>query len=166
MAMSVFGLWASSTVLVIFYALKDSLPLCPNASYWTPFGYIHLDCGAVLSSKYSTFYGVPLEVFALFYFAVNIGLVYVIGFGPERAYRICLNILFGWRFIGIIIVPYLVFIEFFVLHAICLYCSIMHIAIVTDFIIISYLLFFKEDSLEEQGAAGEVLPTQPSTGPA
>jgi hypothetical protein len=41
------------------------------------------------------------------------------------------------------IVPYLVFIELFILHALCIYCTMMHVAIVADFIIISYLLFYK-----------------------
>ncbi len=41
-------------------------------------------------------------------------------------------------------VPYLLVIELGVLGAICLYCTMMHIAIVTDFVIITYLLFYKK----------------------
>jgi uncharacterized membrane protein len=58
--------------------------------------------------------------------------------------------LFGWRFIGIVIVPYLVFVELFLVKAICIYCTVMHVAIIADFIIISYLLFYKR--ISESGA--------------
>jgi uncharacterized membrane protein len=158
-AMSVFGLWASSTVLVIFYTLNESLPLCPTGSYPVDFFGLHyvfnLDCGAVLSSPYSVVFGVPLELLALFYFAVNLGLVYLIAFGSESTYSRAMRVLFGWRFIGIIIVPYLVFIELFKLHAICIYCTVMHVAIVTDFIVISYLLFFRRGGKEAEMPASD-----------
>jgi uncharacterized membrane protein len=142
-AMSAVGLWASSMVLVIFYTLHQQLPICPSGTF---FG-IHFDCGAVLSSPYSTVFGVPLELFALFYFMVNLGMVYLIAFGSERASRISIQALFGWRFIGVAIVPYLVFVELFLVKAICVYCTIMHVAIIADFVVISYLLFFGKHAL-------------------
>lgn len=155
MAMSAFGLWASGTVLAIFYTLNEQLPLCPTGTFYG----LHLDCGAVLSSAYSTVFGVPLELLAMGYFIVNLGLVYVVAFGSERASEATLELLFGWRFIGVILVPYLVFVEFFVVRAICIYCTMMHIAIVADFIVISYLLFFRNDAMIPSGPeVGETKP--------
>ncbi|HEV2225223.1 MAG TPA: vitamin K epoxide reductase family protein [Nitrososphaerales archaeon] len=142
-AMSVFGLWASTSVLVIFYTLNQQLPICPSGTF---FG-IHFDCSAVLTSPYSVAFGIPLEILALAYFAVNLGMVYLIAFGSERASRITLQALFGWRFIGVAIVPYLVFVELFLIRAICVYCTIMHVAILVDFVVISYILFFGRHSL-------------------
>lgn len=142
-AMSVFGLWASTSVLVTFYTLNQQLPICPSGTF---FG-IHFDCSAVLTSPYSVAFGVPLEILALAYFAVNLGMVYLIALGPERASRVTLQALFGWRFIGVAIVPYLVFVELFLIRAICVYCTIMHVAILVDFVVISYLLFFGRHSL-------------------
>lgn len=142
-AMSLFGLWASTSVLVIFYTLNEQLPICPSGTF---FG-IHFDCSAVLTSPYSAVFGVPLEILALAYFAVNLGMVYLIAFGSERASRVTLQALFGWRFIGVAIVPYLVFVELFLIRAICVYCTIMHVAILVDFVVISYLLFFGRHSL-------------------
>jgi uncharacterized membrane protein len=139
MAMSVFGLGASSEVLITYYFLKQSLPYCTAGS----FSGIRLDCNVVLGSRYSQVFGVPLELFAVAYFVVNLLLVYVIAFGKESLFRRAVGILFVWRFIGLMIVPYLVFIELFVLNAICVYCTIMHLAIVTDFVVISYLLFYR-----------------------
>lgn len=143
MVMSLFGLWASAMVLIIYYYLKASLPFCQAGQA----GGIVFNCDIVLGSRYSQIFGVPLELFALIYFIVNLVLVYLIAFGSDSVFRKSLTILFGWRFIGLIIVPYLVSIELFILQAICLYCTIMHVAIILDFIIISYFLFYKKNSL-------------------
>jgi uncharacterized membrane protein len=139
-AMSVFGLWASSMVVIVYYTLKQELPFCP---YQGGPG-IALNCYAVLSSRYSQVFGIPLELLAVGYFMVNLILVYFIAFGSDRLFKTSLKTLFGWRFIGIAIVPYLIFVELFLVRAICVYCTMMHVAIVADFIIISYLLFFKK----------------------
>ena len=141
MVMSAFGLWASSMVLIVYYTLKETLPFCPLGPLGSPG--ITLDCYAVLSSHYSQVFGIPLELLAVWYFIVNLLLVYFIAFGSDSLSGLSLKTLFGWRFIGIVIVPYLVFVELFLVKAICIYCTIMHVAIVADFIIISYLLFYK-----------------------
>jgi uncharacterized membrane protein len=139
MAMSVFGLWASSEVMVVYYTLKQGLPFCPLSNGLE----IAINCYAVLSSRYSEIFGVPLELLAVGYFIINFVLVYFIAFGSDALFKVSLKTLFGWRFIGIVIVPYLVFVELVLVKAICVYCTMMHIAIVADFIIISYLLFYK-----------------------
>jgi uncharacterized membrane protein len=155
--MSAFGLWASGTVLVIFYTLNQQLPLCPTGTF---FG-LHLDCGAVLSSGYSRIFGVPLELLAMAYFMVNLGMVYLIAFGSERVSDLMLEVLFGWRFVGLIIVPYLVFVEVGILHAICVYCTMMHVAIVLDFVVVSYLLFFGKHALLSEADGEAAGPAQP-----
>ena len=140
-AMSVIGLIAAGTVLVTYYELKTSPPFCTAGSV----GGIALDCNAVLGSRFSQFFGIPLEFFAAGYFVVNVALVFLIAFGSEGVFGGALNILFGWRFLGLIFVPYLVGIELFVLKAICVYCTMMHIAIVADFAVITYFLFYRKD---------------------
>lgn len=157
MAMSVFGLWASSMVLFIYYLLKQTLPFCGTGAQ--SFGGISLNCDVVLGSSYSQVFGVPLELFAVVYFVVNLLLVYLIAFASDSVFRRSLNTLFVWRFIGLIIVPYLVFVEVFILHALCVYCTIMHVAIVVDFIIISYFLFYSKNSLMD--LADQTLDTGP-----
>ncbi len=148
MTMSVFGLWASSMVVVVYFYLKQALPFCPTGS-GTWFG-ISVNCDTVLGSRYSQIYGIPLEFFAVVYFIINLLLVYLIAFGSDSVFKRSLSILFGWRFIGLIIVPYLVSVELFILKAICVYCTIMHVSIVVDFIIISYFLYYKKNSLFNQ----------------
>ncbi|MDG6947731.1 MAG: vitamin K epoxide reductase family protein [Nitrososphaerota archaeon] len=149
-AMSVFGLWASGTVLVIFYSLHQQLPLCPTASFYG----LHFDCGAVLSSQYSRVFGVPLELLVMAYFLANLGLVYLFAFGSPRVSSLALEVLFGLRFIGVIIVPYLLFVELYIIRAICVYCTMMHVAIILDFAVVSYLLFFG-DASAGVGVSGE-----------
>lgn len=144
-AMSLFGLWASSEVLIVYYTLKQSLPFCPLQQGPG----IALNCYAVLSSRYSQIFGIPLELLAVGYFIVNLLLVYLIAFGTDRLFKASLKTLFGWRFLGIIIVPYLVFVELVLIRAICIYCTVMHVAIIADFVIISYLLFYKKINLTE-----------------
>ncbi len=159
LAMSAIGIWASATVLVIFYTLNQQLPFCPTGTY-NLFGYhIRLDCGAVLSSPYSQVFGVPLEILALVYFLVNVAMVFVIAFGSDRVARTTLNVLFAWRFLGVALVPYLVFVELFLLDALCVYCTIMHAAILIDFAVISYLLFFGKNSLFPEEEEPEPEPT-------
>ena len=141
-AMSVFGLIAASTVLVTYYELKTAPPFCTAGSV----GGIALNCNAVLGSRFSVFFGIPLEFFAAGYFVVNVVLVFMIAFGSERIFSGSLNILFGWRFLGLIFVPYLVSVEVFIIRAICVYCTIMHVAIVADFVVITYFLFYNKSS--------------------
>lgn len=138
--MSLFGLWASSEVLIVYYTLNEALPFCPLSRGPG----IALNCYAVLSSRYSEVFGIPLELLAVGYFIMNLLLVYFIAFGSDRLSKASLKTLFGWRFIGIIIVPYLVFVELYLVRAICIYCTVMHVAIIADFIIISYLLFYQK----------------------
>jgi uncharacterized membrane protein len=145
-AMSIVGLFAASETLFIYYIFKQTLPYCNAGSV----GGISLDCNAVLGSRYSQIFGVPLELFAVAYFVINLLLVYLVTFGSSRIFSRALTILFGWRFVGLMIVPYLVFIEFIVLKAVCIYCTIMHAAIIADFIVISYFLFFRKNSLWEE----------------
>ena len=83
MAMSVFGLWASSMVVVVYYTLKQDLPFCPLEGGPG----IALNCYAVLSSRYSQIFGVPLELLAVGYFIVNLILVYFIAFGSDGLFK-------------------------------------------------------------------------------
>jgi uncharacterized membrane protein len=132
-------------VVIVYYTLQQTLPFCPLQRGPG----IALNCYAVLSSSYSEFFGVPLELLAVGYFFLNLLLVYFIAFGNDCLSRTSLKVLFGWRFIGIAIVPYLVFVELILVRAICIYCTVMHVAIIADFIVISYLLFYKKLSFTE-----------------
>jgi uncharacterized membrane protein len=150
--MSVIGLLAASEVIITYNIMKGTPPFCKAGSI----GGISLDCEAVLGSKYSEIFGVPLELFAVVYFVINLFLVYLVSFGSDSIFGRALGILFAWRFVGLMIVPYLVFIELFVLKAVCIYCTTMHAAIIADFIVISYFLFFGKNALWAKMDAAEL----------
>jgi uncharacterized membrane protein len=154
--MSLFGLGAALEVFITYAYLKQALPFCSQGGFF--------DCARVLSSTYSQFFGIPLELFAAAYFIINLALVYLIAFGSDRVFERAIDAIFVWRFLGLMIVPYLIFIEVFVIHALCLYCTMMHVAIVADFIIISYLLFYKGGIGAQVGL--ESIPTGGAASPA
>jgi uncharacterized membrane protein len=160
--MSIIGLFAASETLFTYYLFKQALPFCTSGSI----GGISLDCNVVLGSKYSQIFGIPLELFAVAYFVINLILVYLVTFGNPRVFSRALTVLFGWRFVGLMIVPYLVFIEFIVLKAVCIYCTIMHAAIIADFIVITYFLFLRKNSLWDLEDNSEAGPDDsPATAP-
>jgi uncharacterized membrane protein len=144
--MSIIGLISAITVLYEFQILNTLPPFCTlneNAN----FAGAQINCAIVLRSSYSNFvigpFKFPLELLAAIWFIINICMVCVISFGSVVNVKKVLKLLFGWRFFGILIVPYLIYLEFFVVHSICIYCTIMHAAIIIDFIIVSYFLFSK-----------------------
>lgn len=132
LAFSVTGLIASLLTIIFFIELKLAPPFCIEGNL----GDIQVNCIKVLSSSYSTIFGVPLEVLAAGWFTITIILVFLF----YEGYKV-LKILFFWRFIGIPLVPYLMYIEFSILHALCIYCTIMHAMIIVDFTVVSLLLF-------------------------
>lgn len=143
-AMSVFGLWSSSMVLFLFYTLHNPLPFCVLGNATQTSG-VAINCYKVLQSSYDSVFGVNLDMLAAVYFIINLGLIYIVSFAKsEKLYRNAFKALFGWRFFGLLLVPYLVYLELFVVKAICIYCTVMHTAIIVDFVIITYFLFYRK----------------------
>ncbi len=140
--MSLLGLAASGIVFYLYDTLHQQLPACyPNQSFLG----ISLNCAAVLSSSYNSIYGLNLDLLAAAYFIVSLALVCFVAFGSDWLYTKAFRALFAWRFLGLIIVPYLMVVEFIILKTICIYCTIMHVAILVDFGIITYFFFYKKN---------------------
>jgi len=157
--MSLVGIAASSFVFYIYDTLGQALPYC--VAPYKIWG-ITIDCNTVLGSRYNTVFGVNLDLLAIGYFFVNLLLVFAIAFGSPSLFGRAFKVLFVWRFLGLIIVPYLMTIEFVILKAICIYCTIMHFSILIDFAIVTYFLFYKDithtgqahDEMDGVGAEG------------
>ncbi|EQD44338.1 Vitamin K epoxide reductase [mine drainage metagenome] len=111
---------------------------------------ITLNCAKVLSSPYSSAFGVSLEALAAVWFIINLILIILVVSARTSVARRSIDVLFAWRFLGLAIVPYLIYLELFVVRAICLYCTIMHGAIIIDFAIITYLVFSKRSSIRNK----------------
>jgi uncharacterized membrane protein len=161
--MSLVGIAASSYVFYIFELLHKQPLWCSSSEKILGAA---VNCAAVLSSSYNNVYGVNLDLLAILYFFVNLALVFAIAFGGESLFRKAFRVLFVWRFLGIIIVPYLIPIEFVVLRAICIYCTIMHFAILIDFAIVTYFLFWKDITHAREAENGPEAPSlsNPSVG--
>jgi uncharacterized membrane protein len=76
-------------------------------------------CETVTTSKYSEIYSIPVSLFgALYYLAMLVLVVAYWDMGPG----VLLQILFGISAAGFLASLGLVYLQLFVLHAICLYC--------------------------------------------
>lgn len=84
-----------------------------------------VDCVKVTSSAWSTFMGVPVAPLGLVFFVVTIGLclpsVWRRGPGWFDAARL------AWLSIGLGMALYLVWAELYKIHAICLWCTAVHV---------------------------------------
>ena len=138
LAFSAAGLASSLLVLYEYYTLHRPPPLCEIPRDQGP---IQLNCELVLSSPYSRVGPFSLDALAAAWFIVNISLALIVVYAPLGVARASARALFGWRFVGLAIVPYLVYVELFVIRAICIYCTIMHAMIIADFIVVSVMLF-------------------------
>jgi uncharacterized membrane protein len=145
LVMSAVGLAASSMVLYFYYLLNQAPPYCTTLE--TFFG-IKINCNDVLRSPYNNVFGLNLDALAVAYFVVNIALIFMVSFGSESLYGRAFKVLFAWRFVGLAMVPYLMTVEFVILKTICVYCTAMHVAILVDFAIISYFVFYKKNLRE------------------
>ena len=145
--MSLIGL-ASSIVVIIELYIVHSLP--PYCKISASIGGSVLNCAKVLLSPYANIGPVSLDFLAAAWFIVNIIFVLSIALSSKRTAKTVLDVMFIWRFFGILVVGYLLFLEFIVLHAICIYCTAMHICIIIDFAIVSYVLFSKSSKIRKE----------------
>ncbi|MGC8567681.1 MAG: vitamin K epoxide reductase family protein [Candidatus Micrarchaeia archaeon] len=145
--MSIIGLISSFTVIYEFYIYHNAPPFCIEQGM--KIAGVPVNCEKVLLAPNGQFIGVPFDFLAALWFIINISLVILVVFAKEKVAKFSFRSLFLWRFLGILLVPYLLYLEFFVVKAICIYCTIMHGAIVVDFIIISVMMFSKKSDIHQ-----------------
>ena len=90
-----------------------------------------IDCGQVLTSKYSVFFGIPLALVGAIHYLAESFCAFKSAFSRSNTYRLTL---IGLSCVGFLVSLYLLYIMIFVIGAICLYCLISAL--------ISILLFF------------------------
>lgn len=118
LALSVIGLLIAAYLTIYHYV---GVPLyCPNSGA--------IDCQLVLSSSYSVLLGIPMAVYGLAFFLVEIAVVLRF----EREQMLLLNA------VGLAFVFYLAYAEY-MLGKICLYCTSIHFLVVTLFLASAYL---------------------------
>jgi protein-disulfide isomerase len=87
-----------------------------------------LSCNLVLSSEYARFLGVPVVYWAILtYLAMGIGALVVLQSASVTRRRQVSAALFAAAVIGTVFSAYLAAISFFVLHAVCVLCSMLYL---------------------------------------
>jgi uncharacterized membrane protein len=84
-----------------------------------------VDCAKVTSSAWSTFMGVPVALLGLVFFAVTLALCLPSTW--RRTDRWLDPARLAWLTIGLGMALYLVWAELYRIHAICLWCTVVHV---------------------------------------
>jgi len=106
---------------------SHSIPPCTNSFF--------SDCGTVLTSQYSSLFGVPLVLIGITYYFILLCLSVVFFL---RNIKI-LKYLFLISLMGFIMSLYFVFLQIFIIKAICLYCMLSAITSSSIFFITTSL---------------------------
>jgi uncharacterized membrane protein len=94
-----------------------------------------IDCLKVLTSPQSVIFGIPVAVYGLaFYLAVTIG---SLPFVWRRQTEMLLRLRLAASVVGLGFVAYLLYTELYVVHAICLWCTGVHIVTFVIFVILA-----------------------------
>jgi uncharacterized membrane protein len=105
-----------------------------------------VDCAKVTTSAWSTFLGVPVALLGLVFFVVTLGLCLPqVWRRPERwldAARL------GWMTIGLGMALYLVWAELYRIHAICLWCTVVHVVTFLLWILVLFGQILSEPARE------------------
>jgi len=113
--------------LVYVVLISNSLP------YFCSINNTQINCEKVLESPYSKLFGIPLELYAILYFIIDILLILLL---YKKRLKIIYNLFY--RLIGIIFVIFSLYTMLFLVHSICMYCSTADLIFIINFGIISY----------------------------
>ena len=116
---------------------KQNTPLvCP----------IRFDCHTVVHSDYSKFFGIPVEILGMMYYAFTTGVYFVFVFFPQIFFAINYDIL-STIFLSISLVAflfstYLIAVQIFILKKGCSWCIVSAFICLAIFILASFLYNF------------------------
>ncbi|MBI2546325.1 hypothetical protein HYV81_04040 [Candidatus Woesearchaeota archaeon] len=100
-----------------------------------------VSCSIVNTSKYSEIFGVSIAIFGAIWFAVLLIIAWRM---LKKDSGFLTTWLLGWSVLGIVSVAYLVYAEF-MLQAICLLCTLVHVIIILTLLIAIYLYVKQPD---------------------
>ena len=144
-ALSIIGLIAAGVVFVDYYVENStSLPLC-GVEEGLGGTSLQVSC-SVISSSFSRVFGIPLDFLAIAWFSLNLILLAVLVIMNKGK---VMMLLLAWSIIGVVVIPYLIYIELYVLHALCIYCTTMQVAIVLNFLLILYLFLKSRKDIKQ-----------------
>lgn len=95
-----------------------------------------VDCAKVTTSQWSTFLGVPVALLGLIFFAITTVLCLPRVWRSPLAWLDAARL--GWITVGLGMALYLVWAELYRIHAICLWCTVVHIVTFTLWIVVLF----------------------------
>ena len=104
-------------------------------------------CDKVLTSSYSSILGVPLALIGTLYYLLVLALMAAYLGQKNKA---VIKYLLGLTSLGFIISLFLVYLQFFVLKALCLYCMISALSSTLLFILTTIYLLKLKDNKQKQ----------------
>ncbi len=122
--LSALGLGASVYLTIAHYESSTVLA-CPDRGV--------VNCAKVTSSSYATQFGIPLVLFGLAFFAVMLAVQ--TPWAWQASNRVLRNGRMGLAAAGTVTAVWLIWVELFRLDAICLYCTVAHVAAIALFIL-------------------------------
>ncbi len=100
----------------------------------------YLNCGTVANSQYSSFFGVHIYIYGWVFFSLMLGLTlwhyFVKG---KKIRRAAFYSLFAISALGVVGAVYLIYVELFLIGAVCPMCTIAHACIFTMFGLCAYM---------------------------
>ena len=115
--------------LAPFYIISATFIGLADTLYLSYFHYMNLipscaigGCEIVLTSPYSSPFGVPFAYIGLFYYASMLGLALLLAYDPySRGLRLGMLLYTG---LGLLLSIGFELFQYFVIHALCMYCGI------------------------------------------
>jgi uncharacterized membrane protein len=118
------GAAIAAYLTVLHYTTAVSL-VCPGG------GTGLVNCTDVLTSPESVVAGVPVPLWGLLWFVVGGALLWLRWRWPPRVFAAARWV---WSLLGVAAVLWLVYVELGVLHALCVWCTVLHVLIVAFFV--------------------------------
>jgi uncharacterized membrane protein len=122
-ALVLVGVGVSAYLTAVHYA-RGVVPLaCAQGSV--------VNCEAVTTSAASTIGPLPVALLGLLWFGATLVLVSV----PAKRMAPIAGARLGWTLLGLLFVFYLVYAELFLIGAICLWCTVVHVVVIVLFLV-------------------------------
>jgi uncharacterized membrane protein len=127
LCLSLLGI-ADATYLTIAHFSQSVVLACPENSF--------INCAKVTSSSYSEIFGIPVPIFGLVFF-ITLFIIELPIFWTKK-YLWLKNLRTTFVSIGMVSVLWFVYVELDKLHAICLYCTGVHLLTFFSFITVLF----------------------------
>jgi uncharacterized membrane protein len=143
------GLLVSIYLTILHFTAGHGL-FCPEGAL--------INCNAVLTSPEAEILGIPVAFFGFVFFLVYLGSVFARRrLSSPRQSQLALV----WVLGGAVVVMYLLFAELFLVHFICLWCSFIHLMVLSLFVLEMWPTSATDDARADARRRARQGPTRP-----